>query len=129
MLGRTDRRLRLVALLAAFVVMASALAARLAYWQVARGSHLQELALAQLETRTEEPLPRGEIVDRTGSAILATNAYRDMLVAFPTQIPRNQRDAVARRVSRMLGWEGAAADRVGKALRTNSSYLVLASQV
>jgi cell division protein FtsI (penicillin-binding protein 3) len=129
MLGRTDRRLRLVVLLAAFLIGAASLGARLTYWQVVRGAHLQELALSQLETRTEEPLPRGEILDRTGNVVLATNAYRDLLAAYPSQIPEAEREVVARRVARVLGLEGRSAQRVADALKTGGSYVVLATQL
>ena len=129
MFGRTDRRLRLVALLVAFLTLAVALAARLAYWQVVRGADLQEIALSQLETRTEVPLARGEIFDRSGAALLATNAYRDLLAAFPARIPAQQREIVALRVARILGLEGKAADRLRSALRGKSSYVVLQRQL
>jgi cell division protein FtsI/penicillin-binding protein 2 len=129
MLGRTDRRLRLVALLVAFLVLAGALGARLAYWQVVRGADLQEIALSQLETRTEVPLARGEIFDRSGTAVLATNAYRDLLAAFPAQIPKDQREVVARRLAKILGLEGRAATRLGTALRGKTRYVVLQRQL
>ena len=123
----TDRRLRLFALLVALLVVAGALGARLAYWQVVRGAHLQNLALAHLEVRTEEPLPRGEIMDRTGSVVLATNSYRDLLAAYPSRIAKAEREVVGRRVARLLGVEGKSAQRISKAMKSGSAYVVLAT--
>jgi cell division protein FtsI/penicillin-binding protein 2 len=128
MLGRTDRRLRLIVLLAAMLAIAASLGARLAYWQVVRGVHLQELALSQLETRTSEPLPRGEILDRAG-VVLATNAYRNLLAAYPAQIAKADREVVARRVARLLDLEGKAAQRISAAIAAGGSYVVLATQL
>src|SRR5919108_5404854 len=114
MLGRTDRRLRLFALVGVLLSVTLALGARLAYWQVVRGGHLQELALAQVETRREEPLPRGEIFDRTGSVVLATNSYRNLLAAHPAQLNKSQRELIARRLARILGLDAKNAARITK---------------
>ena len=53
MLGRTDRRLRLIGLLVGFVVVAMLLTARLGYWQVVRGADLGVLPLPGSATGLE----------------------------------------------------------------------------
>ena len=47
MLGRTDRRLRILVLLVAFAVFATAAVARLGYWQVTVGTQLRDQATAR----------------------------------------------------------------------------------
>ena len=83
MLGRTDSRRRLIALLLIFVVGSLALVARLAFWQVGQRDFLVDQAAAQTSIRIEEPTRRGEIYDRTGTVVLATSVARDRLVASP----------------------------------------------
>ena len=82
MLGRTDRRLRILVLLVAFAVFAVAAVARLGYWQVARGSELTMQATNTLVRPTEQPAIRGNIYDRYGN-LLATTAFRDTLALYP----------------------------------------------
>ncbi len=83
MLGRTDRRLRLLALLVGFVLFAGLLAGRLAYWQVVRGAEMRVDAMAQLERSVTQPSVRGDIFDRSGTVVLATTTYLDLLAAYP----------------------------------------------
>ncbi|HXQ96556.1 MAG TPA: hypothetical protein VN800_06500, partial [Candidatus Acidoferrales bacterium] len=86
MLGRTDRRGRLVAVLATFVLLATLVGVRLAYWQVAAHDQLVNLAQQQLGQPILEQATRGSIYDRTG-VLLATTVYRDRLAAYPIDIP------------------------------------------
>jgi len=81
MLGRTDRRGRLVAVLATFVLLATLVGVRLAYWQVAAHDQLVNLAQQQLGQQIQEQATRGSIYDRTG-VLLATTVYRDRLAAY-----------------------------------------------
>ena len=59
MLGRSDSRIRLLALLLIFVVGALALVARLAFWQIVEGDWLMAKAAAQTTVRLETPSRRG----------------------------------------------------------------------
>ena len=70
MLGRTDSRRRLIALLLVFVVVALALAARLSYWQVVDREHLAAEAQAQTTVTVETGSKRGDIYDRSGTVVL-----------------------------------------------------------
>ena len=69
MLGRTDRRLRMVAMLLVFTVFGGASIARLGYWQVVAAPELA----AQAESRIAKPKalkpPRAQIVDRDGKVL------------------------------------------------------------
>src|SRR4051794_35309927 len=103
MLGRTDSRLRLVALLGVFAVVATLLGVRLAYWQLGQGPELRRVAQNQLERpQAEAEVRRGDITDRRGN-ILATTAYRDLLAAYPDQMSDDQRQRTAAGVATILG--------------------------
>lgn len=104
MLGRTDSRLRLVALLGVFAVIASILGVRLAYWQLGQGPELRRIADSQLpQVSTGDDVRRGDITDRNGD-VLATTAYRDQLVAYPDLMGTDsERDTVATGLAGILG--------------------------
>ncbi|KRT63611.1 MAG: peptidoglycan glycosyltransferase, cell division protein FtsI (penicillin-binding protein 3) [Chloroflexi bacterium CSP1-4] len=126
MLGRTDRRPRLVILLVFVVLGAAALGARLAYWQVVRGAELRDDALAQLERAIKVPVQRGEIYDRSGTIVLATTGYRDLLAAYPKRIPAADKAAVADELVAILDLEGAAAEKLRTTIGGAAEYAVLA---
>ena len=125
MLGRTDRRPRLVILLVLVVLGAVALGARLAYWQVVRGAELRDDAMAQLERAVEVPAQRGEIYDRSGTIVLATTGYRDLLAAYPKRIPAGDKAAVADELVAILELEGAAAEKLRTTIAGDAEYAVL----
>ena len=54
-------RLRIFWLMAAAALLASALVARLAYWQVAQHQHIVALAAAQHDTTVVLPASRGDV--------------------------------------------------------------------
>src|SRR5918997_6968466 len=105
MLGRTDRRLRHVALLVVMALMATALGVRLSYWQLGEAPMLQQLAAEQVERPDVEAAERGEVTDRRGR-LLATNAYRDLLAAYPDLIAEKEREPAARELAALLGFDG-----------------------
>ena len=103
MLGRTDSRLRLVALLSIFALIASLLGLRLAYWQIGQADWLRGLAATQVLTDNQElAIERGQILDRSGN-VLATTAYRDLLAAWPDLMSAEQRETVPKRLAEILG--------------------------
>jgi cell division protein FtsI (penicillin-binding protein 3) len=128
MLGRTDRRGRLVAVLTVFVLLASLAGARLAYWQVAAQDQLVGIAQQQLERQVVEPAARGSIYDRTG-VLLATTVYRDQLVAYPNQIAAPDRAPMAAALASILGLDAQASAALAAQLESNASYAVLANQL
>src|SRR4051794_10953612 len=109
MLGRTDSRLRLVALLGIFAVIATTLGIRLAYWQLGQGPELRRLAAGQTQQpATADDVRRGDITDRRGN-VLATTAYRDLLAAYPNLMSQDQRDATAAGLATILSLDAQQA--------------------
>ena len=133
MLGRTDSRLRLVALLSVFVVIATLLGVRLAYWQLGQGPELQRIAAAQMQPAlSAEEVQRGNITDRNGN-ILATTAYRDLLSAYPDVMTVAQRDKTAAGLATILGLTADQETALRASFGTDTSappkYLVVSKQL
>ena len=135
MLGRTDSRLRLVALLGAFAIMATLLGVRLAYWQLGQGPDLRRIAASQLdEPQTAQEIRRGDITDRNGN-ILATTAYRDLLAAYPDQMLGDaQRNQVAAGLATILGLDTTQAAALRASFGTDKNndappYIVINKQL
>jgi stage V sporulation protein D (sporulation-specific penicillin-binding protein) len=129
MLGRTDSRRRLLALLMLFIVGSMALVARTAYWQIVRGAELADRALAQTTTTIEVPSRRGEIYDRSGTVLLATTVERDRLVAAPNQLTRAERIQTEAELVRLLGLDAAATATLHERLASKKAYVILARGV
>jgi len=92
MLARTDSRARAVVLLLVVAVAASAIGARLVWWQVLQQASLSEAALGQLSQREELPAERGEITDVNG-ALLATSIELESVFATPPLVADPARTA------------------------------------
>ena len=125
MLGRTDRRLRLLALLVGFVLLAGMLVLRLAYWQVVRGADMRASAMAQLERSVTQPSVRGDIFDRSGTVVLATTTYRDLLAAYPARIDATDRERVASELTRILELDVETSTKLRETLQRGGEYAVL----
>ena len=125
MLGRTDSRRRSLVVLLAFVVAASSLVVRLAYWQVARSAELAAVAAQQTSLRLEEPSRRGAIYDRTGTVVLASTVERDLLSATPKRLTPERRREVAANLLTILGLEGTAAVNLVARMTSDREYVVL----
>ena len=125
MLGRTDRRLRLLVLLIGFVLVAGMLVLRLAYWQVVRGAEMRTSAMAQLERSVTQPSVRGDIFDRSGTVVLATTTYRDLLAAYPARIDPIDRERVASELTRILELDVETATKLQETLQRGGEYAVL----
>jgi cell division protein FtsI/penicillin-binding protein 2 len=85
MLARTDSRARALVLLILVVLVATAIGARLVWWQVAQQPWLQEMALNQLSQVQELPAERGEITDVNGE-LLATSVELQSVFATPPTV-------------------------------------------
>jgi cell division protein FtsI/penicillin-binding protein 2 len=85
MLGRTDSRLRMVAILVAFAVIGVAASARLGYWQVVASEELSG-HIIEVKAKTADAnapkVTRADIVDRNGKVMAKTSSF-DNLVAYP----------------------------------------------
>ncbi len=128
MLGRTDRRRRLIAVLAIFVLLSTVAGARLAYWQVAAHGMLVSMAQQQLNRPSVEAATRGSIYDSTG-VLLATTVYRDQLAAYPDQIPTAQQAPMAATLAGILHLDAAATATLAGQLASNVPYVVLANDL
>jgi len=126
MMGRTDSRTRILVLLVIFVIGSGALVVRAAYWQVARGAEMTELALAQTTVRLDMPSRRGEIYDRTGTILLATTVERDRLVAATDKLTADQRRATAAELTAILELDEAGAAALRERLASGRPYVILA---
>jgi cell division protein FtsI (penicillin-binding protein 3) len=126
MLGRTDSRRRLIALLLIFVVGSLALVARLAFWQVGQRDFLVDQASAQTSIRTEDPTRRGEIYDRTGTVVLATSVARDRLVAAPKDLDKTARRQTADELIRILELDETQAATLRERMALDKPYVILA---
>ena len=101
MLGRTDRRLRMVALLVVFAVFGSATMLRLGYWQVVAAPDLVDKAIDTMAPPPRLALARAEIVDRDG-VTLAQSATFDRLDANPRDIPAERRADIVATLTEIL---------------------------
>ena len=126
MLGRTDSRRRILALLAIFLVVSLALVTRTAYWQVIRGAELAAQAIAATSTRLEVPGRRGDIYDRSGTVLLATSVDRDRLVAAPDQLTPERRTQTADTLVGLLKLDAAGAATLRARLAEPKGYVILA---
>ncbi|MBA2756916.1 MAG: hypothetical protein H0U37_05685, partial [Chloroflexi bacterium] len=126
MLGRTDSRRRILALLAIFLVVSLALVTRTAYWQVVRGADLAAQAIASTSTRLEVPGRRGDIYDRSGTVLLATSVDRDRLVAAPDQLTPERRTQTADTLVGLLKLDAAGAATLRARLAEPKGYVILA---
>ncbi len=84
MLARTDSRARALVLLIVACVAASAVGARLVWWQVAQQGWLAEMALHQLAQHQQIPAERGEITDINGSLLAASVELQSVFATPPT---------------------------------------------
>ncbi|MFI5262497.1 MAG: peptidoglycan D,D-transpeptidase FtsI family protein, partial [Candidatus Limnocylindrales bacterium] len=126
MLGRTDRRLRLVVLLLVFSLIAALLVARQAYWAVARSDDLSAAAASQTDVTQTIDVQRGAIYDRTGRVLLAGTAYRDQLVVYPDQLTHDAATGMTTILARILGLDATGTAGLQATLTGTSAYAVLA---
>jgi cell division protein FtsI/penicillin-binding protein 2 len=85
MLARTDSRARALVLLIVVSLAATAIGARLVWWQVLERDELAAMALRQLAQELTLPAERGEITDRNGD-LLATSVEVQSVFATPPSI-------------------------------------------
>lgn len=126
MLGRTDSLGRLLVVLVAFVLAASALVLRLGYWQIAERDRLVESARRQIYVVTEVPSPRGQIFDRSGVIALASSVTRDRLVVSAAELDPLEQDRLATFLATELALDSVAVTDLRAKLATGKPYVVLA---
>src|SRR5207302_5653646 len=91
-------RLRVLWLMAAAALLASAVWGRLAYWQVSQHARLSAAAEAQYSKYVVLPAQRGMIYDARGRPLAVDTTVYDVFVA-PKQVADGKRDALATQLS------------------------------
>jgi cell division protein FtsI/penicillin-binding protein 2 len=104
MLARTDSRARALVLFLLVAVAATAIGARLVWWQVVQQPHLAAMALHQLAQHEDLPAERGEITDINGE-LLATSVELQSIFATPPSV--QDPEAAARMLAAILGLDRA----------------------
>jgi cell division protein FtsI/penicillin-binding protein 2 len=102
-LGRTDSRLRMVAVMLAFLIVAVAAGIRLGYWQVVASDELTaqvEAVFAQNRAKAQRTV-RADIVDREGVILAKTTSF-DSVVAYPNTMDPDSTDAVIELLGALL---------------------------
>lgn len=126
--GRTDRRLRMVALLVAFVIFASAAVVRLAYWQIVQAPVLVAEAAVHLAPPEADLPPRGDIVDRRG-VVLAQATTLDRLDAYPKDIPEARRAGIVATLAEDLDLDAEAQERMLAKLSSEAPWTWLVREL
>ena len=103
----TSTRLRIFAMLAAAVLLAGVVWARLAYWQVVRHVQLSSQAQSQYREVVQLPALRGVILDRNMTQLVVNTTVYSAFVS-PDQVPVAQRQRVATALASVLGVDQAA---------------------
>lgn len=125
MMGRTDSRVRHLAILLVFAVVGVSLVGRLAWWQIVRGADLAADARRETTTQLTDPSRRGTIYDRSGTVVLATSVDRYRLVASPRPLSMTTRQRTAQNLVTMLSITGAAAIDLATRMTSDRGYVVL----
>ena len=126
MRGRTDSGRRLLVLLIAFGIGATALVTRLGYWQLVRHDDLVESAHRQIYYRADVPSQRGQIYDRSGTIVLAASVSRDRLIVAADQMTADQQATMVDFLTAQLGLDPTASGALAAKLQTGKPYLVIA---
>jgi cell division protein FtsI/penicillin-binding protein 2 len=84
MLARTDSRARALVLLIIVTLVATAIGARLVWWQVLERDELAAMALKQLAQELTLPAERGEITDRNGDLLATSVEVQSVFVTPPS---------------------------------------------
>jgi cell division protein FtsI/penicillin-binding protein 2 len=127
-MGRTDRRMRALALLVVFVLFGTATGLKLGHVQVAAAPELQRRVQARLASATEADPVRGQIIDRNG-VVLAHTAWVDKLSASPEFIPSRRRQGVVEELATTLGLDEKGRQDLQAQLTGGGRYAVLARRV
>jgi len=123
MLARTDSRARALVLLILVAVAATAIGARLVWWQVAQQPMLADMALRQLAQDEELPAERGEITDVNGE-LLATSVELQSVFATPPTV-----DDPARTAELLAPILGLDEDRLRERLGSDASWVWLKRRI
>src|SRR4029079_16730088 len=129
MAGRTDSGRRLLFVLLALAIGATALVGRLGYWQLFRHGDLVEDAHRQIYYRADVPSQRGQIYDRSGTIVLAASVVRDRLIVAADKLTPQQSADLRDFLTAQLGLDQAASGALAAKLATAKPYLVVAKDL
>jgi cell division protein FtsI/penicillin-binding protein 2 len=103
------------------------LAMRLFYWQIVRGSYLNDLARKQQTVNLSIPAPRGKIITRDG-VLLAQDIYLYTISISPSNISKKveDRQKLAAQIAPLVH---QAPDAILAKLNSNATTVVLATDV
>jgi cell division protein FtsI (penicillin-binding protein 3) len=125
MMGRTDSRIRHLAILVVFAVVGACLVGRLAWWQVVRGADLAADARRETTIKLTDPSRRGTVYDRSGTVVLATSVDRFRLVASPRPLSLATRQKTAQYLVTLLSLQGQVAVDLATRMTSDRGYVVL----
>jgi len=123
MSARTDSRARALFLLIVATMLAAAVGARLAWWQVAQHDWLAAAALSQLAQNEQIPAERGEIRDARG-VLLATSVQAQSVFATPPTVKDPESEAAL-----LAGVLGMDPEELRTRLTSNSPWVWLKRRV
>ena len=129
MMGRTDSRLRHLAILVVFAVVGASLVGRLAWWQIVRGADLAADARRETTIKLAQPSRRGTVYDRSGTVVLATSVDRYRLVASPRPLSLVTRQQTAQNLVSMLNLTGQAAIDLAAGMVSDRGYVILTREL
>jgi stage V sporulation protein D (sporulation-specific penicillin-binding protein) len=133
-LGRTDSRLRMVAILLVFAVIGTAASLRLGYWQVVASDELTA-QIDEVKARSEaasQKVVRADIVDRDGVVLAKTSSF-DKLVAYPDIIDPDDLDPSVELLAALLdvneGQRLAYMETLTSGLEEGSQFVTLEAKL
>ena len=124
MLGRTDSRLRMVAILLVFALFATAAGLRLGYWQVVAADELTAQVIEDRASTAVSRTVRADIIDRDG-VLLAKTASYDRLDAHPDIIRPEDQEAIAETLGLILDLDLDERRGILEKLASGAQFVVL----
>jgi cell division protein FtsI/penicillin-binding protein 2 len=128
-LGRTDSRVRLFSMLLVVMIVATGMAARLAYWQIGQAQSLTQSATQGSIYKETIPAERGTIYDRTGTVVLAQTIYLYRVIGDPHDLTDAQKAETVSGLMDFLALSDQDALKIRTAMAGQSYYVLLATDV
>ncbi len=117
------KRLRIMLFITMFLFLM--LIIKVGWIQIVKGKYYSELAFKQQNLDREITAKRGIIYDRNGN-ILAMSASSEMITINPNNIPKEKKEAVAKKISEILEMDY---EKILKKVNRNSSIEIISKKV
>jgi cell division protein FtsI/penicillin-binding protein 2 len=133
-MGRTDSRTRMLLVLLAFAVVATAASVRLGQWQVVEADKLSsQMRTAMARSKAEaNRIVRADIVDRRNKVLAQSSTY-DQLVAYPNTMDPTEVESIVELVGAVLDLEPRKQERYRKtleqAIAEDAKFIVLKDKI